>query len=199
MISDCHISTFILHLEEVIPLTEKDKILLSNHLELVKLNKKENLLEPGQVSRHLRFIAKGTMRSYYLDKNSQEHTLQLGIENWWINDLYSFLTEKPSRMYVQAIEASVVLQINNRSLEVLYEQIPGLSTFFRLKIQAAYIALQERTIENMSEDAYERYQNFLTQYREMEQRVPQYMVASYLGITPEFLSYLRNKHRKSIS
>jgi CRP-like cAMP-binding protein len=187
------------HLKELVPLTDSEGEQITARAEVKKLKRREFLLQPGQLSQHMRFVAKGCLRVYYLDDKSQEHTLQLGIENWWINDLYSYFSGKPSRMYIQAQEASILLQLSRNNLEQLYREIPALSDFFRMKIQSAYVALQERTIESMSVDAYTRYQDFITHYRSLEQRFPQYIIASYLGITPEFLSYLRKKERNRIS
>lgn len=197
--SDEYAAQLISHFRELVPLTDDEAAAIIPRLEIKKLARKAHLLRPGQVSRHVRFIAAGSMRAYYIDDKTQQHTLQLGIENWWINDLYSFLSGKPSRMFLEANEATVLVQISKTNLEQLYREVPPLSDFFRRKIQQAYVALQERTIENMSTDAYARYQAFKKQYRAMEQRFPQYAVASYLGITPEFLSYLRNKHRSDRS
>jgi len=199
MTNDDIVDSLLSHFTETIHLDEQDIVLIVPKLEVKSLKRKEILLEPGQVSRHMRYIVKGSMRSYYLDDNSQEHTLQLGIEQWWINDLYSYLSDKPSKMYVQAIEHSIVVQISKTNLEILYREVPPMSDFFRVKMQRAYVSLQERTIENMSIDAFERYCNFIAEYRDIEQRVPQYMIASYLGITPEFLSFLRKKHMNSLS
>ena len=199
MENELALKMIIQQLKETVELQDADLEILIPCLEIKKLKKKEFAIQPGQISRHMRFIAKGSMRCFYIDEENQEHTLQLGIENWWINDLYSFLSEKPSRMFVQAIEDTLIIQISQQKLEKLYSQIPAISNFFRIKMQSAYVALQERTIENMSTDAYERYQKFITTYRNIEQRVPQYMVASYLGITPEFLSYLKKKHLNILS
>lgn len=192
-------SQLIGHFREIIPLGDKDTALILPKLEIKKLKKKEFLLQPGQVSRHMRFIAKGSMRVFYIDEKAQEHTLQLGIENWWINDLYSYLSEKPSSMFIQANEDSTLIQINKFNLETLFKEVPKLSEFFRLKIQSAYVALQQRTIENMSIDAYSRYKSFISENRNLEQRFPQYIIASFLGITPEFLSFLRKKHQTDLS
>jgi CRP/FNR family transcriptional regulator, anaerobic regulatory protein len=187
------------HFKEKISLDENEIDLIINKLEIRKLKKKENLIQPGQISLHMRFITTGSMRVYYIDDKGQEHTLQLGIEGWWINDLYSYLSGKPSRMFIQANEPTTLIQIGKNNLEDLYKQVPGLSDFFRLKIQKAYVALQERTIENMSVDAFSRYKTFIKDYRSLEQRFPQYIIASYLGITPEFLSFLRKKKDTNIS
>lgn len=189
-----HLATFIAHLRETIALDDAEVNRIVEVIEVVQLKRKEILLSPGQPSKHMRFIAQGSARCYYLDENTQEHTLQIGIENWWINDLYSFLTQQDSQMYIQAIEPAVILQVSQPNLELLYTDIPAVSTFFRIKIQSAYVALQERMIENLSTEVYTRYQKFIKEYRDIEQRVPQYIVASYLGVTPEFLSYLKKKH-----
>lgn len=175
---------------------EIDRIL--SVLYIKKVSKKDFVIEPGQVSKHMRFIAKGSVRVYLLDQNSQEHTLQLGIENWWINDLLSYLTQTPSRMFVQATEDTILIQIHRDTLEILYSEIPSISDFFRRKAQNAYAALQERTLENISLESYERYLNFIANHKNLEQRFPQYVIASYLGMTPEFLSYLRKKHAKDL-
>lgn len=191
-----YVEVLVAHIKQTIVLTDEEVQRISEVAEIVPLKRKELLLQPGQLSQHLRFIAKGSARCYYLDEHSQEHTLQLGIEEWWINDLYSFLTQSESKLFIQAIEPAVIVQISRENLEQLYLEIPAISTFFRLKIQSAYVALQERTIENMSTDVYTRYQRFIKEYRNIEQRVPQYMIASYLGVTPEFLSYLKKNNIK---
>jgi CRP-like cAMP-binding protein len=176
---------------QVVPIQDPEAVLITGAFKPKTLKKKEILLHAGEVSTHMRFVAGGCMRSYYLDERAQEHTLQFGIEGWWINDLISYLTQAPAKHFVQAIEPSTVLQIHRDALENLFAQVPILERFFRLKIQNAYVALQERTVQAMSLPAEQRYQVFRTKYREIEQRVPQYMVASYLGISPEFLSSLR--------
>lgn len=189
------IELLVTHIKKTVPIDSVGTKKLSDILVFKTLAKKENLIEPGQISNSMNFITKGCMRCYYLDENAQEHTLQLGVEEWWINDLYSYLSRKPSRMYVQALEKTEVIQIPRNALEKLYIEVPEISNFFRIKIQSAYVALQERTIDSMSNDAYFRYDLFRRSYRDIEQRVPQYVIASYLGVTPEFLSYLRRQNK----
>lgn len=185
---------FIKHIQQDVNLIATDIDKITSILIFKELKKKDFLIEPGAISQTMNFIALGCMRSFYLDENAQEHTLQLGIENWWVNDLYSYLSQKKSRMYVQALENTILVQLPRQDLEKLYVEVPEISNFFRKKIQGAYVAVQERVIDSMSDDAYERYDNFRKTYRDIEQRVPQYIIASYLGVTPEFLSYLRKKH-----
>ena len=189
-----HIQLLINHINQDVILDNDGIKKLSSILVFKELKKKEFLIEPGETADSMNFIVQGCMRSYYLDENAQEHTLQLGIEEWWINDLYSYLSRKRSRMYVQALEKTILIQLPRIELEKLYIEVPEISNFFRIKIQYAYVAVQERVIDSMSDDAYERYDNFRKSYRNIEQRVPQYIIASYLGVTPEFLSYLRKKH-----
>lgn len=189
-----HIKLLIDHINEDVTLDASGIEKLTSILVFRELNKKEFLIEPGETANTMNFIIQGCMRSYYLDENAQEHTLQLGIEQWWINDLYSYLSREQSRMYVQALEKTLLIQLPRLELEKLYIEVPDISNFFRKKIQGAYVAVQERVINSMRDDAYERYDNFRKSYRNIEQRVPQYIIASYLGVTPEFLSYLRKKH-----
>ncbi|WOD43559.1 Crp/Fnr family transcriptional regulator [Hwangdonia lutea] len=189
-----HIQLLINHINQDVTLDEIGLKKLSSILIVKELNKKDFLIKPGETANTMNFIVEGCMRSYYLDENAQEHTLQLGIEQWWINDLYSYLSRKKSRMYVQALEKTLLLQLPRPELEKLYIEVPEMSHFFRKKIQNAYVATQERVIDSMSDDSYDRYDNFRKTYRDIEQRVPQYIIASYLGVTPEFLSYLRKKH-----
>lgn len=189
-----HLETLINHINKDVTLDNHGIQKLSSILIFKELNKREFLIKPGETANFMNFIVKGCLRSYYLDTNAQEHTLQLGIEEWWINDLYSYLSRKQSRMYVQALEKTLLIQLPRTELDKLYVEVPEMSHFFRNKIQSAYVATQERVIDSMSDNAYDRYNNFRKTYRDIEQRVPQYIIASYLGVTPEFLSYLRKKH-----
>lgn len=196
---DKYTAQLIAHFKEIVPLDENDIKIIIPKLEIKELDRKDYLLQPGQISRHMRFIAKGSLHTYYTDDAGREHTMQLGIENWWINDLYSYLSESASRMYIQAVEDTTLVQIHKNNLELLYKEVPKISEFWRLKMQGAYLILQERTFENMRFDAYTRYKTFITNYPDIERRFPQYMIASYLGITIEYLSALRKKHIADLS
>lgn len=183
------------HINELLSISENEFEEFATTFELKIFKKKQFILEPDQVSKHMRFIVSGCVRVYLLDDDGNEKTLQIGIENWWINDLYSYITQSPSKMYIQTLEDTKILQISKSNLDKLYLHSNAISNFFRIKIQNAYVSLQERTKENMLTDAYARYLKFRTEYRDIEQRVPQYIIASYLDITPEFLSFLRKKHK----
>ena len=183
----------IAHLRETVPLSASEASIVLDSFKEQQLHKKEVLLFAGDVSSHMRFIAKGCLRAYYMDEMAKEHVVQFGIEGWWVNDLYSYLTQTPAKQFVQALEPTTVLQIHRDALHELYDKVPAMERFYRLKFEKAYVSLQDRTLNAMSRSAEERYLEFRSKYRDIEQRVPQYMVASYLGITPEFLSALRKK------
>lgn len=197
--TDRILSQLIEHFKEIVSLEDKDINCITSRLEIIQLKKKDYLLREGQVSRHMRFIAQGSLYAYYIDEKGKENTTQLGIENWWVNDLYSYLSELPSRMFIQANEDTIIIQISKNNLESLYKEVPAVSEFWRLKMQSAYVTLQERTFEHSRVDAYTKYKTFVSTYRNIEQRFPQYMIASYLGITVEYLSYLRKKHLSDVS
>lgn len=179
------------HLRKTIQLSTSNEVIVKNSFKVKRLEKKEVLLFTGEISSHMQFIAEGCLRTYYMDEEAKEHIVQFGIEGWWVNDLYSYLSQTPAKQFVQALEQSTILQIHRDTLNNLYDEIPAIERFFRLKFEKAYVAFQYRTIDAMAKPAEERYLEFRKNHRDIEQRVPQYMIASYLGITPEFLSVLR--------
>jgi CRP/FNR family transcriptional regulator, anaerobic regulatory protein len=193
MIQDNIYLPLIDNIKELVSISEEEIVLITEAFEPKDLSKKEILLFKGDVSNHMRFITNGCLRSYYINEEGQEYIVQFGIKNWWVNDLYSYLTKTPAKHFVQALQSTTVLQIYRDKLEDLFEKVPAMERFFRIKIQNAYVANQNRTLKAMSETAESRYRDFIKKYRDIEQAVPQYMVASYLGITPEHLSTIRRK------
>ncbi len=181
------------NIKELVTISEKDIQLIIDAFKPKELAKKEILLFKGDTSNHMRFITEGCLRSYYINEEGQEYIVQLGIKNWWVNDLFSYLTKTPAQHFVQALQPTIVLQVHRDTLENLFKTVPVMERFFRIKMQNAYVANQNRTLKSMSETAELRYLNFMKKYRDIEQVVPQYMVASYLGITPEHLSTIRKR------
>ncbi|WP_373493310.1 Crp/Fnr family transcriptional regulator [Aquiflexum sp.] len=179
------------NIKELVILNEAEVDLVEEAFKPITLKKKQFLLQKGEPSNHMRFIAAGCLKLFEIDKAGREYILQFGIKGWWMNDLYAYLSLKPVTYFIQAIVDSVVLQIHRDRLNELFNEIHMLDRFFRIKTQNGYVALQERTIHSMSQTAEERYYNFVKRYRIMEQQIPQYMIASYLGITPEHLSTIR--------
>jgi CRP-like cAMP-binding protein len=186
-------SLLIQHLSKYISLDPEEIVLLTRAFKNKRLKKKEFLLRQGEVSRFETFVTRGCLRAYYVNDKGEEHIAQFAVEDWWIGDMYSFLTETPSTLHIEALEPCELLQIDRPGLEDLYLKLPKLERFFRIIIQNAFIASQNRVLSSMSKTADERYQDFIRKYPNIEQRVSQYQVAAYLGVTPEFLSRIRKK------
>lgn len=162
-------------------------------LQTKKLKRKTFLLKQGDICRTENFIIKGCLRTYTIDDNGFEHIVMFGIEDWWVGDLFSFITQKPTTYFIDAIEDTEIIQISKANLDRLFERVPKFERFFRLILQNAFIAQQNRINQNLSYTAEQRYIDFIQKYPQMEQRLSQKQVSAYLGITPVFLSMLRRK------
>lgn len=153
----------------------------------------EFLLREGDVCKYETFVIKGCLKTYYLDDNGFEHIIDFSIEEWWADDLYSLLTQTASKSNIKAIEDTDILQIGKTNLELLYQKIPKFERFFRILFQNAYVTQREQINQALSASAEERYILFLKKKPYAEKRFSQKDIASYLGITPQFLSTLRKK------
>lgn len=180
-------------LENHIHLSESDKKLIVASLKERKVKKGQFLVHEGAVSRCTNFVTEGSIRTYFIDLNGQEHIVQFAIEGWWISDLNSFIMQTPATFNVQAIEDSTVLELSYESLEVLYENIPKMERYFRIITQRAFVAFQQRVVQNISMTAEDRYLAFQQKYPRIELRIPQRLVASYLGVSAEFLSKIKKR------
>ena len=158
-----------------------------------KLRKKQYLLQEGDVCRYTAFVEKGMLRTFTIDEKGNEPILQFSMEGWWIADLYSFLTEEPSMYNIEALEEGELLLITKENWEVLLAKVPAFERYFRLLIQNNLIATQRRLMSSLSESAEEKYTKLINNFPGCIQRVPQHMIASYLGITPETLSRIRSQ------
>lgn len=157
----------------------------------IAVTRKDTLLRQGQVCANIYFVNSGILRAYYADKQDKETTIMFGSADWWITDMYSFLNHQPALMHLEAIENSEVLELSKTDMDHLFIDVPKFERFFRIIIQNAYVREQVRVIQNLSMTAEERYQIFIQKYPHIVQRVTQKQIASYLGITPEFLSAIR--------
>lgn len=185
------------NISRFITLAPEEKEYFTSLLKVKKLKKKQYLLQEGDIARHEYFVNKGCLRTYTIDEKGQEHVIQFAIEDWWIGDMYSFLTQTPAKYTIDALEDSEVFCLEKNALEELYVKIPKFEKFFRHLLQNAFISLQERVIGNLSQPADERYCTFITKYSDMEKRLPLKQIASYLGITPESLSRIRSQYIKT--
>ncbi|WP_375435030.1 Crp/Fnr family transcriptional regulator [uncultured Hymenobacter sp.] len=181
------------HLLARVPLTDTEFATFRSYLRPLALARHEHLLLAGDVCTHFAFVTHGCLRSYSLTSQGHEHTLQFAPEDWWISDLYSLLTRQPSSMNIDALEDSQGLLLDQADLEAVYAKCPIFERYFRLLMQSRYVVLQERVNAALSQSAAQKYQHFVRKYPTIVQRVPQHVIASYLGITPESLSRVRRQ------
>lgn len=158
-----------------------------------KLRKKQYFLQEGEICTHTAFVEKGLMRSYTIDSKGNDHILQFAFEGWWLTDLYSYLTNEPSMFNMDALEDSELLLITKPDWDTLLTNVPSLERYFRILIQNNLIVTQRRLMGELSETAEEKYLRLLKSFPQCIQRVPQHMIASYLGITRETLSRVRSQ------
>ncbi|CAN5556508.1 Crp/Fnr family transcriptional regulator [soil metagenome] len=184
---------FFQNFNKKIPLTREEELQVKRYLTPKKLRKKQYLLQEGDICKSIAFIEKGALKAYSIDESGNERIIQFGMEGWVISDLYSFITGEPATYNIDAIEDAELVLIGKQAHEELLQQLPKYETFTRLNITGAYIAMQKRLTSILSSSLEERYANFIALYPDIIQRVPQHMIASYMGLTPETLSRVRQK------
>ena len=186
-----NINKLIIHFDNYIPLNSKEKDELKNRVTERKIKRRQFILQENDVCRHYTFVVSALLKMYAVDKNGVEHNIQFASENEWIADNGSFHSDKPSRLYIEAIEPTVILQIDKANLIYFFENHQIFSRIFRVIIENKFTELQNRVLQNISSTAEERYLTFLDQYPNLSNRLPNTQIASYIGITPEFLSVIR--------
>lgn len=183
------------HIQNYVHLTDSEVKRLYEEIRVISIKKKEFLLQERDICQSNYFVSRGCLRMYFIKENGTEQITQFAIENWWITDYMSLLTQKPASFYIQAIEDSEIMMFNASSFELLLEDVPQLERYFRLVTQRAYAASQFRIKFLYGLSREELYHHFSSHFPEFIQRVPQYMLASYLGFTPEYLSEIRKKRQ----
>ncbi len=181
------------NISKKVSLTEEEKELCQTFFTHKKLRKKQYLLQEGDACKYTAFINKGLLRSYHVDDNGNEHIVQFAPEDWWMADIYSFLTGEPSTCNIDALEDSEMLLITKLAQDEMVIQIPKMERYLRLLMQSHLIALQRRIISSLNFTAEDKYLQLIAVSPTLVQRVPQHYIASYLGITPETLSRIRRQ------
>lgn len=163
-----------------------------SHLQLIKVKRKQLYLHRGEICKHATFVISGCLRGYTIDDNGFEHILNFAPADWWIADMYSLISQKPAYLNIDALEDSLVLQLSKTSQEDLYAEIPQFERYFRIITEKSLVGYHQRTLESLSLPALDRYLNFCKRYPSLINKVPQKYIASYIGVTPEFLSKMRS-------
>lgn len=183
------------HLGKFIELTEAEYAEIQTYLTVRKVRKKEDLLRAGEVCRFNYFVLSGCLRMFFITEKGVEQTTDFAIENWWITDVRAYEQQAVSHCTVQAVEHSEIILIEASAQEILLHRFPQMERYFRWVYQRAYAAAQNRIHYLYDLSREELYYHFEAHYPEFIQRVPQYLIASFLGFTPEYLSEIRAKRR----
>lgn len=181
----------LIYFGNMIPLSRIEKDLVAEKFHSFHFFRKQLALQEGKVCDHFDFVVKGCLRLFKVDKKGDYHVFQFATENYWILDLTSFHKRIPSNLNIEALEDTLVLRISHRDLLDLYIRAPKFDRIFRVLLENHFMQQQERIGQLFSSPAEERYLSFLEQYPHLFNRIPNTQIASYLGITPEFLSKIR--------
>ncbi len=181
------------NINRYVSLTGEEATELTNIVSTSKVKRKQFIIQPGFVCQNRSYIVKGAFRVFYIGNDGKEHTVSIGVEDWFVTDFYSYINQVPALNYAEALEDSVIFQMNYNDIEPLCKKIHAISEYFRLTTEKAFAFSRRRVISSISKTAEERYEEYLASYPHIVQRIPQYVLASYLGISPEFLSKIRKR------
>ena len=181
------------HIAKFVAISEDDYSEILSYFKIIEAGKKKNLLTEGKICKWNFFVSKGCLRMFFVNEKGVEQTVQFALENWWISDYTSFSSQQPAEFYIQAVEKSEVLAIDYLSHEKMLNQFPRMERYFRSVHQRAHAAYQFRVKSLYQMSREELYLSFSKRYPGFVQRVPQYLLASFLGLTPEYLSEIKSK------
>ena len=189
-------ATFINYLRDKGNLTTEDLELVANASVQKRVRKNQYLLEEGEVSNFVGFVVKGSFRLFRIGDDKQEHIMRLAIENWWISDFTSFMSGQPSNCYIEALEDSELIRFSKEKWDELLAASPNFKQMIEALTARNFEAHQNRIFSNISESAEARYEKFVQKYPTLYNRIPLYMIASFLGLTRETLSRVRKQASK---
>jgi len=181
------------HISKRVSFSEDDFLAFFNAFQLIKVKKKQFIVQPEFVAKHRYYVVTGSFRAYVIGDAGEEHTIQFAIDDWWISDYNSYIFQQPASMFIMALEDSTVLRIDYDTEQALKQQKHVFETFFRILAEGTAAHMARRVITNLTQTAEQRYEGFLERYPLIVNKVPQYALASFLGMTTEYLSKLRNK------
>ncbi|RYE56323.1 MAG: Crp/Fnr family transcriptional regulator [Sphingobacteriales bacterium] len=188
-----HYQNLLRHIDKRVVLSKDEQLLASQYFRIARLPAREYLLKQGSTCGYESFVSIGSLRSFYIDDRGGEHTLHFALEDWWISDFSSFLKQLPASRSIITLEESVLLQIERKKRDELISKLPKMERFWRILNEHSSMAQDDRLLSNISMTGKERYLALLQKYPDIQQRLPQKHIASYLGITPVFLSQIRKE------
>ncbi|MFC7345729.1 Crp/Fnr family transcriptional regulator [Chryseobacterium zhengzhouense] len=181
------------NISRFVTLTPEEEKIYEDLLTLQKFPKKTHLLREGEICQFEGFIKEGCVRTYYLDENGFEVTLLFAVEDWWITDIDSFNNKTPSKIFIETLEDTEIYMLTSETKEELLYKVPKFERAFRMMMQRYVVTLQNRLVNTISQPATDRYLEFIRVYPTIPQRVAQYYIASYLGVSKEFVSTIRKR------
>jgi CRP-like cAMP-binding protein len=181
------------NISKIVTLSPEEELLFLSKIETKHYKAKTIVLDAGDICKHSYFVNSGLLRSFTINDNIVEHVLSFACEGWWIGDMYSLLSQKSGNLFIEVLEDAEVVLLSKENQEQLYLEIPKLERFFRIIIENALVANQERLIDNLSLSAEERFDKFCKKYPTLIQKVPQKQIASFIGVTPEFFSKMKSR------
>ena len=178
------------HIEKITILTDEEFDFVYSHFTTKKLKKHQFLVQEGEYVLNDFWVVKGLVKAYHNDANGKQHIIQFALEDWWITDYQAYFNQTQSTLTVDCLEDTEVLCLTLENREKICSELHKIEHFFRKKSNSGYVALQRRILSFLSENAKERYEQFLIQYPSLLQRIPKTLIASYLGVSRETLSRL---------
>ena len=180
------------HIEKVTPLSDEEFDYVLSHFTRKKIRKHQFVVDESEPVPYEFFVVKGCLKAFNTDRNGKEHIIQFALEDWWISDYQAFFAQIPATILIRSLEAGELLAISLTDRDKLCAEMHRMEHFFRMKITASYVALQQRILAGMNLSVQERYEKLLRLYPNLSQRVPKQDIAAYLGVTRETLSRLRS-------
>lgn len=174
-------------------LDDQEKELVWSLINVEQIKKKQLVLKQEQYCRKIYFVEEGSLRAFNINKDGRDSTIMFAVSDWWITDMDSFMNQSLSSLSIIALEDCNLLSLSFENLQCIFSKIPKFEKFFRILFQNAYIREQRRALHNISMTTEERYHQFLHKYPAIVEKITQKQIASYLGVTPEFLSAIKKK------
>ncbi|MCW2120226.1 Crp/Fnr family transcriptional regulator [Flavobacterium sp. 7A] len=181
------------NIAKLISLTPEEEVLFLSRTEVRNFKAKTIIHNSGTICKNSYFVNTGILRSFNINDNIVEHIMSFACAGWWISDMYSLLSQKPGNLFIEVLEDAEIVILSKKNQEILYREIPKTERLFRILIENSLVANQERLMDNLSLSAEERFEKFQKKYGDLQHKILQKQIASYIGVTPEFFSKMKSR------